>query len=180
MVVIFGFGAGEPQDHGEAAPTVCPNCHNVVYLHHIRSEKKFSLYFVPLIPYGSDEYLLCPVCRHGMQLQAQQVPLVKQMCQWTAMYRRGQFAGDYQATVDGFWRQLGGAPGGAPAVSAPASPATSAPSAHRPAPPPRAAHPPPAGSPSTTTALEGIARLHRSGALTDEEFAAMKKRILGV
>ena len=27
MVVIFRFGAGSPEDQGEVAPCVCPNCH---------------------------------------------------------------------------------------------------------------------------------------------------------
>jgi len=39
MVVIFGFGAGKQEDLGEVAPAVCPNCHNQVFLHHVRSKK---------------------------------------------------------------------------------------------------------------------------------------------
>jgi hypothetical protein len=39
MVVIFGFGPGGPGDQGEVAPRVCPNCHNKVFLHHVRSKK---------------------------------------------------------------------------------------------------------------------------------------------
>jgi len=39
MVVIFGFGAGSPEDQGEVAPCICPNCHNDVFLHHVRSKK---------------------------------------------------------------------------------------------------------------------------------------------
>jgi hypothetical protein len=30
MVVIFGFGPGHPEDLGEVASCVCPNCHNQV------------------------------------------------------------------------------------------------------------------------------------------------------
>ena len=29
VVVIFGFGPGSPEDQGEVAPCVCPNCHNL-------------------------------------------------------------------------------------------------------------------------------------------------------
>ena len=54
MVVIFGFGAGSPEDQGEVAPYVCPNCHNQVFLHHVRSKKSVRLYFVPVVPYGTD------------------------------------------------------------------------------------------------------------------------------
>jgi hypothetical protein len=43
--------------------------------------------------------------------------------------------------------------------------------------PPQAGPPPPA--PDTTSELERLAALHASGALSDEEFAAAKARILG-
>ena len=48
MVLIFGWGAGQAQDFGEVAPTTCPVCHNEVFLHHVKSDKSFSLYFIPL------------------------------------------------------------------------------------------------------------------------------------
>ena len=54
MVVIFGFGRGKQEDLGEIAPGMCPNCHNQVYLHHFRSKKSVRLYFVPVVPYGTD------------------------------------------------------------------------------------------------------------------------------
>jgi hypothetical protein len=49
MAVIFGFGPGHPEDLGEVAPCVCPNCHNQVFLHHVRSKKSVRLYFVPVV-----------------------------------------------------------------------------------------------------------------------------------
>ena len=73
MVVIFGFGPGKQEDLGEAVQTVCPNCHNQVVLHHVRSKKTVRLYFVPVVPYGTDDYLVCPVCSRGMQLSRTQL-----------------------------------------------------------------------------------------------------------
>jgi uncharacterized protein YbaR (Trm112 family) len=67
MVVIFGFGPGHPEDQGEVAPCVCPNCHNQVFLHHVRSKKSVRLYFVPVVPYGTDDYLVCPVCSRAFR-----------------------------------------------------------------------------------------------------------------
>ena len=53
-----------------------------------------------------------------------------------------------------------------------------------PQPPPAYAAPPPAPAPAPATdtiaELEKLARLHDSGALSDEEFAATKARVLGV
>jgi hypothetical protein len=37
MGVILGFGPGRQDDLGEVAPSVCPNCHNQVFLHYVRS-----------------------------------------------------------------------------------------------------------------------------------------------
>ena len=74
MVVIFGFGRGKQEDLGEVAPGMCPNCHNQVYLHHVRSKKSVRLYFVPVVPYGTDDYLVCPVCSRGLQLSKKQLP----------------------------------------------------------------------------------------------------------
>jgi len=38
----------------------------------------------------------------------------------------------------------------------------------------------PAGTPSLSDRLVGLARLHANGTLTDEEFAAAKRKILGI
>jgi hypothetical protein len=47
---------------------------------------------------------------------------------------------------------------------------------------PAAAPPPAASAPATdsTAELERLAKLHESGALTDEEFAAAKSKVLGL
>ncbi len=190
MVVIFGWGAGDAKDLGEVAPLTCPNCHNEVFLHHIRSEKKVSLYFVPLIPYGSNEYLACPICRHGLQVRPDQRPAINEMRAATSVFRRGAYQQDaYRAKAETFWRTLGVASTGARAA-APPLPAATAP--QRPAParqpgvlPPAAALPPATveasalpSEPSITDRLMGLAKLHAQGILTDEEFAAAKQRVL--
>ncbi len=180
MVVIFGWGAGEAQDLGEVAPAVCPNCHNHVLMHHIRSEKKVSLYFVPLIPYGTDEYLSCPTCRHGLQLRPEQRTEVESMQAATSQYRRGRYLAEaYQARVDRFWLALGVAPSGtqvvrpSPTVPPPPAPVPALPPAR-----PQAPAPPPVTS--LTDRLRGLAKLHADGSLTDEEFAIAKRRVLEI
>ncbi len=189
MVVIFGWGAGEAQDLGEVAPAVCPNCHNHVYMHHIRSEKKVSLYFVPLIPYGTDEYLSCPTCRHGLQLRPEQRNEVGSMQSATQQFRRGRYRADAYATrVEHFWRALGVAPSGAqmvhpsPTIPPPRSPGTAVPATRAASGPPPVAPHAPAAPPaaSLNDRLRGLAKLHTDGILTDEEFAAAKRRVLDI
>ena len=179
MVVIFGWGAGEAQDLGEVAPAVCPNCHNHIFMHHIRSEKKVSLYFVPLIPYGTDEYLACPTCRQGLQLRPEQRSEVEKMQATTSSFRRGKFPAEaYGQRVEHFWRALGVAPSGHQVVRpAQTIPPPRAPERGVPAPSRAPASPPAA---SLADRLQGLAKLHADGILTDEEFAAAKRRLLEI
>ena len=199
-MVIFGFGRDQTDDQGEVAPGVCPNCHNQVFLHHVRSKKHVSLYFVPVVPYGTEDYLVCPVCSRGLQLSSSQLPYVRSMSGATASFRRGRLPeAQYLAQVDRFWHQLGVdlAPA-SPGVSAPAPPAARPP----PAPTPASARPPPvqpaptAGlrpAPAATPApppaaaddeaswiaqLQRLAQLHDQGVLSDDHYAAAKRRLL--
>jgi hypothetical protein len=185
VVLIFGFGQGQGQDLGEVAPIACPRCHNEVFLHHVHSDKKFSLYFVPVATYATNEYLACPICQHGVQLSDTQRSFVAGMRTATDAHRRGQVTDDvYGIEVARFWTRMGiAAP---PAAATPASvasrpaapPAPARPGA--PAPPPARASPPPVAPPpsSWTDEIARLAELHRAGVLTDEEFAAAKARVL--
>jgi hypothetical protein len=179
MVVIFGFGAGSPEDQGEVAPCVCPNCHNQVFLHHVRSKKSVRLYFVPVVPYGTNDYLVCPVCSRGIQLSGAQLRHVRSMSAATASFRSGRVPQTrYAAQVEGFWRRVGLNPAGQQPVT-PASPAGPAP-APPPRPPPPPAAPAAAADDSTSwvSQLHQLAQLHNQGVLSDAAYAAAKERIL--
>jgi hypothetical protein len=174
---------------------VCPNCHNQVMLHHVRSKKTVRLYFVPVVPYGTDDYLVCPVCSKGMQLSQAQVPHVASVKRATAAFRAGRLSeADYAAQADRFWRAMGVhvtgqpvAPGG-PAGAAPVPPPAAAPPAPPPvaaappgAAPPAAAQPPPAPADETSwmAQLQKLAKLHEEGVLSDAHYESAKQRILG-
>ena len=194
MVVIFGFGEGKHDDLGEVAPAVCPNCHNQVFIHHVRSKKSVRLYFVPVVPYGTNDYLVCPICSWGLQLSQAQLPYVRSMSSTVASFRSGRLAeGPYLAQVERFWRQLGVSPAGQQVVSAAGrAPAQPVPAAQ---PPPRMAQPPPPAPPSPAAAqrppvaaddesswlsqLQKLARLHDQGVLSDDDYEAAKRRVLG-
>lgn len=181
MVVIFGFGPGKQDDLGEVAPTVCPNCHNQVFLHHVRSKKSVRLYFVPVMPYGTDDYLVCPVCSRGLQVSGPQLPEVRTMAQATASLRAGRLTeAAYGDRVQRFWHRLGGNPArqqppaaAGPGGSAPAQPAT-------PDPPATPAQPAPAAgdAPPWLAQLRELAQLHDQGVLTDAQYEAAKRRAL--
>jgi hypothetical protein len=158
MVIIFGWGRGEAQDRGEVVPTVCPNCHNQVYLHEIQSNKQVSLYFVPLASYGSDVYLACPICRHGVEIGPGHRSAADAMVYATRMVRTGQLAPQaYQAQVDRFLTQMG----------LNAQPAALAAAAQAPTP-----------DETLTDRIANLANLRAQGVLTEEEFTAAKRRLL--
>jgi len=186
MVVIFGFGPGKQEDLGEVAPCVCPNCHNQVFLHHVRSKKSVRLYFVPVVPYGTDDYLVCPVCSRGLQISSAQLPHVRSMSSATMAFRAGRLAeAGYMAQAERFWRQLGVNPAGQQLFT-PARPGPAA--APAPAqPPPVAAAAAPAAAPAAAAAdeetswiaqLRRLAQLHDQGVLSDAAYEAAKRRVL--
>ena len=108
MVVIFGFGRDKQEDLGEVALAVCPNCHNQVFLHQVRSRKSVRLYFVPVVPYGTEDYLVCPVCSRGLQLSRAQLPHLPAMRSATASFRAGRLPeAQYRIRTEQFWRRLG-------------------------------------------------------------------------
>jgi hypothetical protein len=181
MVVIFGFGPGHPEDQGEVAPCACPNCHNQVFLHHVRSKKSVRLYFVPVVPYGTDDYLVCPVCSRGLQISHAQLRHIRSMSHATASFRAGRLTqARYMTQVERFWRQLGVNPAGQQFVT-PASPGAAAPA--QPAVPVNsaAAQSPPVAADDQTSwisRLSKLAQLHDQGVLSDAAFAAAKQAIL--
>jgi uncharacterized protein YbaR (Trm112 family) len=172
MVVIFGWGSGEARDLGEVAPLACPNCHNQVFLHQIHSDKRVSLYFIPVMPYGSNEYLACPICRAGMELGPQHRAVVDTMRIGTRIFRQGGMdPARYQAQVDQFWGTMG--------VSQAGPSATPGASAARPAPAVATGSATgPGSTPAIGDRLQELAKLHAKGVLTDEEFTAAKRRLL--
>jgi uncharacterized protein YbaR (Trm112 family) len=166
MVLIFGWGAGKAQDLGEVAPTTCPICRNEVFLHQVKSDKSFSLYFIPLASYGSDEYLVCPICHNGLQIDPAKRPAVGRMRANTQAFRRRVITlAVYQPMVDQFWRELGVDPSGAQVLRSAST-----------VPPP--ADPTQVAPTALARRLEGLGKLHAEGVLTDEEFAAAKRRLL--
>src|SRR4051812_192906 len=174
MVVIFGWGGGSTKDLGEVAPTTCPRCRNHVFLHHVKSDKQFSLYFIPLANYGGDEYLLCPVCRNGIHVQPSHRHAITSMESATRLFRRGGLPLDaYQGQVGRFWAQMGVDGAGAQVLQAAPTippPATAGPYAT-------------AASASTDRGslaeqVAKLAQLRADGVLTEDEFAAAKRRLL--
>lgn len=138
-MIIFGFGGGRPKDRGPVVPARCPNCGNENYLRHVSATRWFSLFFIPLVPYSTKHFLVCPVCAQGRPLTRDQASRAETMAGWTQRYRAGEVTHDEYAAraaeFSSYLRPLDVAADG-PALAPP-------PPAPAPTPPPTAhpAHP---------------------------------------
>jgi hypothetical protein len=108
-IVLFGWGEGKARDEGPVVPIACPNCHNAVTFHYVVVKKWFRLYFVPLVPYGTKHYLVCPICRKLYTLEATLRPTALQMAERTRSYSAGELPRErYEASLRSFWNSVRG------------------------------------------------------------------------
>lgn len=94
-MIIFGFGSRRPKDRGGVVPMSCPNCNNESIFRHISQTKWFSLFFIPLIPYSTKHFLLCPVCSQGRQLTSTQVARTTEMIGITSAYQQQSISAEH-------------------------------------------------------------------------------------
>ena len=174
MVLIVGWGGGVTQDLGEVAPTVCPRCHNAVFLHEIRSDKKFSVYFVPIYQYESNAYLACPICHTGVQLSPGQIGAADRMRVSTKQFRQRRLdEPTYRAAVDRFWASPRRRAVRQTRCSTRRRRSRRRPRRARPSPRPRRR-----AAAGIADKLADLAKLHADGILSDEQFATAKRRAL--
>ena len=76
-MIIFGWGHKKNKNEGPVAKTRCPNCHNEEFWDLITSRTYFTLFFVPLIPYASEAYLMCPICRAARDVVGDELERVR-------------------------------------------------------------------------------------------------------
>lgn len=68
MFFIFGWGRTTIKQLGKVLPVKCTNCNNVQYWNLVRKRTWFTLFFIPVIPYSNQTYLICPICSSGITL----------------------------------------------------------------------------------------------------------------
>jgi hypothetical protein len=61
--------------------TTCPACGHTGFNRYFTVTKWFRLYFVPLIPYETKHFLVCPVCTRAEELSSAGVADVKRRMQ---------------------------------------------------------------------------------------------------
>ncbi len=71
MIFIFGISPKE-QTIGPAEERICPRCNNQRFWILKKSSQWFSLFFIPLIPFGSKYFMQCPICGEAEFLSKEQ------------------------------------------------------------------------------------------------------------
>ena len=121
-MIIFGWGRGKTKDHGAAAPLVCPQCRNQTFYRYFSVTKWMTLFFIPVIPYSTKHFLVCPVCTRAVALDGAGRERAKQMVELTSSNQAGSMSQEaYLNRMRGLTGNLLGG-SGTPAIS-PAEPA---------------------------------------------------------
>lgn len=79
LFIIFGWGNAKEKDLGETYPATCGRCGNQVSYHLVKFWKRFSLFFIPLIPYGRKYFLSCPICSNSIKLDGEGKKAAKEL-----------------------------------------------------------------------------------------------------
>lgn len=61
-MIIFGWGKEKATNLGPVAKFLCSNCRNEDFWELQKVSNYVSLYFIPVFPYKTKHYLVCPVC----------------------------------------------------------------------------------------------------------------------
>jgi hypothetical protein len=85
-MLFMGWSKTTTKRFGPTVAVNCPNCRNEMWMHLYRHRKWLTLFFIPLIPYRSEHFLLCSVCSHGVPLTGHRIRQAKQLNEWTQSY----------------------------------------------------------------------------------------------
>ena len=85
-MIIFGWGHRKEKDYGETYPIECSRCNNSTYWKLIRIQEWFELFFIPVFPYKSKHWLLCPICSTGLELDDEKLDHAKKLNQITLSF----------------------------------------------------------------------------------------------
>lgn len=106
-MIVWGWG-GRTKDRGPVAPWRCATCDNVVIYRWVHTNKTFKLYWIPVVPYDSKEYLVCPRCLSAIEVPRENLPALQLMIQVSDALASGAISEeDYAARSKAFWRTLG-------------------------------------------------------------------------
>ena len=90
MPIFFGWGKQTTWDVGPVMSKICDHCHNETLWPLIRRTTWFSLFFVPIIPYKTEWWLLCRTCSYGIKLDDAQVRKIQPVAEVNQQLAKGE------------------------------------------------------------------------------------------
>lgn len=75
MIVLFGFGHQTKKEYNMHDVTHCYRCNNLSNWVMSRQVDWFTLFFIPVIPYKTDYWIYCPICKNGYKISQQEFDL---------------------------------------------------------------------------------------------------------
>jgi hypothetical protein len=101
MLFVFGRGKRTHTDHVPTFAITCPNCHNQTHWRYQHHRNWFTLFFIPLIPYESEHYLLCDMCKQGITLENGEREHAKILAGYSKQYLEQQMSkAEYESRVN--------------------------------------------------------------------------------
>ncbi len=80
---------------------LCDHCHNEEYWILNRVTKWFTLFFIPVIPYDSNYFFSCPICKYGFNLNTDQIKAFKPIAEINQLLMEGKINQDqYQVKLN--------------------------------------------------------------------------------
>jgi len=72
MFILFGWGHHKINQHGELRLlSKCFRCNNEVRRILLVDKEYFTLFFIPIFPYSTNYFLVCPICGDAENLSRQ-------------------------------------------------------------------------------------------------------------
>lgn len=90
---MFGWGHQMRKDFGMVTKLNCTHCNNDEYWHLLKSTNWFTLFFIPVIPYSSEKFLICPVCQYGITLDDKKFEELKPIAETNQLLIEGKITG---------------------------------------------------------------------------------------
>ena len=90
MFFVFGWGMQTVKNLGEVSIYHCNHCNNDrPWTLHIR-RTWFTLFFIPIIPYSTQRFMICPICKNGVLLNQQQFNDLKAMAECNTDFNKNK------------------------------------------------------------------------------------------
>lgn len=87
MFILFGWGHTKNENFGKVLPRKCGNCKNEEYWSLFKISRWFTLFFIPVFPYQTKRFTICPVCQCGTEVNDNQFESYKTIAGINAAYQ---------------------------------------------------------------------------------------------